>query len=74
MVLKAHIVNGRIVPDEPVSLPEGAAVEVRLGNETGSGGSRRLAELFGKYRSTGGTVEEFLRNKQTEISREESGS
>lgn len=28
--LKAHVVNGRIVVDDPVDLPEGAEVEVYL--------------------------------------------
>ena len=28
--LKAHVVNGQIVLDEPVDLPEGAVAEVRL--------------------------------------------
>jgi predicted DNA-binding antitoxin AbrB/MazE fold protein len=26
--IKAHVRNGQIVPDEPIDLPEGAAVEV----------------------------------------------
>ena len=28
--IRAHIQNGTIVPDEPIELPEGAAVEVLL--------------------------------------------
>lgn len=28
--MKAHVVNGQIVLDEPVELPEGAVAEVRL--------------------------------------------
>jgi predicted DNA-binding antitoxin AbrB/MazE fold protein len=28
--IRAHVHNGTIVPDEPIELPEGAAVEVRL--------------------------------------------
>ena len=30
MALEAHVVNGRIVLDEPVELPEGATVEVHV--------------------------------------------
>jgi hypothetical protein len=33
--LKAHVVNGRIVVDEPVDLPEGAEVRVYLYNAAG---------------------------------------
>jgi hypothetical protein len=28
--IRAHVQNGKIVPDEPIELPEGAAVEVLL--------------------------------------------
>jgi hypothetical protein len=28
--MKAHVVNGQIILDEPVELPEGAVAEVRL--------------------------------------------
>lgn len=31
--LKAHVVNGRIVVDDPVDLPEGAEVEVYMYTE-----------------------------------------
>lgn len=41
--LRAHVQNGQIVLDEPVELPEGAAVEVLLPNHGDLTDAERLA-------------------------------
>lgn len=38
--LRAHVVNGRIVVDEPVDLPDGAEVSVYLYDAAGDGTSK----------------------------------
>lgn len=38
--LRAHVVNGRIVVDEPVDLPDGAEVSVYLYDAAGDGMSK----------------------------------
>ena len=41
MVLKATVRNGRIVVDEPTTLPEGAEVELRVVNDDGLSDAQR---------------------------------
>ena len=55
--LKAHVENGQIVLDEPVHLPEGATLEVRLAD----GGEMSVAERAELEAAIDEGVEDFER-------------
>jgi hypothetical protein len=58
MTYRGHIENGAVVLDEPVALPDGAAVRIELAmnlplveEDTGLSFAERYGEVLGKARS-----------------------
>lgn len=58
MVYMGHVENGAIVLDDPVTLPDGAAVRIELaaesrltGEDSGPSFTERFASVIGKARS-----------------------
>ncbi|HEY3243991.1 MAG TPA: hypothetical protein VGM03_11645 [Phycisphaerae bacterium] len=53
MVYRGHVQNGRIELDEPVSLPEGATVELSIvnGGQMPKTGQSRVVELLRRWQA-----------------------
>jgi hypothetical protein len=50
MVCKGHIVNGAVILDEPVDIPEGTPVRVELPPKAGKTLAERLSSVIGSVK------------------------